>query len=151
MKAGVASQMTKQLALIAIITTLGISATGLAGKEDRDYMKNEVMPAVKKAETTWKSACGCALKITVDETTITSANDGMQPARDFCGTITENVAGYCTDDASKKAMCKMKSLTIKRAPESVDLSFTFKGGTGIATVRGISAPSWAMVTSELDK
>jgi hypothetical protein len=124
-----------------------ISITAFAGKEDREYMKNEVMPAVKSAETAYKASCGCALKITIDETTIKSQND-MPAARDTCTTIAESVKDYCADAASKKAMCQMKTLTFKKAD---DVTFTFHGGKGVATVYGITGLSFAMITRELDK
>ena len=123
------------------------SLSAFAGKEDRDFMKNEVMPAAKTAAAKWKSACGCNLAITIDETTLKSRDD-MPSARSFCNTISEEIVKYCTDEASKKAMCQMKSLTVKKAD---DATFTFKGGQGLATVYGITSPSWDMVTREIDK
>jgi len=62
--------------------------------------------------------------------------------------VADGVAGYCTDEASKKAVCKMKSLVLAKAAES---TFTFKNGKGIATTDGQSHTSFEMMTRELDK
>jgi hypothetical protein len=110
-------------------------------------MTKEVIPAAKAAEVKWKSACGCALAIAIDESTLKSKDD-MPAARSFCNHLAEEIGTYCTDAASKKAMCQMKSVTVKKAD---DATFTFKGGVGVATVYGITSPSFDMVTRELDK
>jgi hypothetical protein len=110
-------------------------------------MKNEVKPAAKKAADAWKKACGCALALTIDEASYKSRDD-MPSARSFCNTISENIGGYCNDADSKKAMCAMKSLTVKKAD---DATFTFANGKGAATTYGITAPSWDMITREVDK
>lgn len=132
--------------LIAV-SVLAVSFPAFAGKEDRDYMTKEVLPAAKSAEAKWKSSCGCALTIKIDDASLKSKDD-MPSARNLCNHIAEEVVKYCNDDSSKKAMCAMKSLTIKKAD---DATFTFKDGVGTATVYGITAPSWEMLTRELDK
>jgi hypothetical protein len=132
--------------LIAV-SVLVVSVPAFAGKEDRDYMTSEVIPAAKAAEAKWKSSCGCVLTIKIDDASLKSKDD-MPSARNFCNHIAEEVVTYCNDESSKKAMCAMKSLTIKKAD---DATFTFKGGVGAATVYGITSPSWDMVTRELDK
>ena len=132
--------------LIAIAVVL-VSVTAIAGKEERDFMSKEVQPAAREAEAKWKGACGCALKISIDEASF-KVKDDMFAAKHFCGYITDGIGGYCTDDASKKAMCQMKTLVVKKAD---DATFVFKGGTGTATVYGSTSPSFEMVTRELDK
>lgn len=132
--------------LIAV-SVLAASSPAFAGKEDRDFMTKEVVPAAKAAEAKWKSSCGCALTIKIDEASLKSKDD-MPAARNFCNTIAEEVVAYCSDASSKKAMCAMKTLVVKKAD---DATFAFKGGTGTATVYGITAPSFDMVTHELDK
>ena len=133
--------------LAGLIGTLTVSSTAFAGKEERDYMKNEVMPAVKDAEAKFKSSCGCALSITVDETTVKSKDD-MYSVKHIAGYVADGVGSYCTDAASKKAVCQMKSLLLAKAKEA---TFTFKGGKGTATTDGQSSCSWEMMTRELDK
>ena len=123
------------------------AVAAFAGKEDRDMMKNEVQPAAKAAGDKWKASCGCALKITIDDKTLDKKDD-MYAAKHFFEYITDGVGGYCNDDASKKALCQMKTLVVKKAD---DATFTFKGGTGTATVYGSTSPSFEMITRELDK
>ena len=132
---------------VAIAAVMFVSLTAFAGKAEREYMKNEVMPAVKKAEAQYKKFCGCALAITVDEGTVKSTDD-MYPTKHMAESIADGVEGYCTDDASKKAMCQMKSLQLAKAKES---TFSFKGGKGVATTDGQSHTSFEMITRELDK
>jgi hypothetical protein len=131
--------------LMGLIGTM--SVTAFAGKEERDYMKNEVMPAVKAAETKVKASCGCAMSITVDETTVKNKND-MYKVKFIAGYVTEGAGTYCTDAESKKAVCQMKSLVLGKAAQA---TFTFKAGKGTATTDGQSVCSWEMMTRELDK
>lgn len=131
--------------LIAAVLMLA-SLTAFAGKEEREFMKTEVVPAVKKAESTFKSACGCALKISVNPNLVST--DDMRQARNVASSITDGAPQHCTDDASKKAMCKMRSLEIAKAKDS---TFTFKGGKGTATTDGQSYVGWDMITQEVDK
>ena len=129
------------------ITLLLISTTALAGKEERDFMTKEVQPKAKEAAAKWKSSCGCDLKIQIDDASFTKKDD-MSAAASFFGHIIDGVGGYCTDGASKKAMCQLKTLVVKKAD---DATFSFKGGTGTATVYGSTSPSFEMITEQLDK
>jgi hypothetical protein len=131
--------------LIGLTSTIAIPA--FAGKEEREMLKTEVMPAVKTAEAKFKSACGCALAITVDEASLKSTSD-MRPIKSIAEHVAEGAVAYCTDAASKKAVCQMKSLVLGKAAET---AFTFKNGKGVATTDGQSFPSWEMMTAELDK
>jgi hypothetical protein len=110
-------------------------------------MKNEVQPKAKEAASKWKSSCGCELRIQIDDASFSKKED-MPSASSFFEHIVEGVTGYCTDAASKKAMCKLTTLVVKRAD---DATFVFKGGTGTATVYGNTSPSFEMMTAELDK
>jgi len=132
---------------VLVCVLMAVSVTAVAGKEERDFLTKEVQPAAREAEAKWKASCGCALKVAVDEASFTVKQD-MHPAKQFCERVAESIAGYCTDAASKKAMCQMKTLVVRKAN---DATFTFKGGTGTATVAGYESPSWDMVTKELDK
>jgi hypothetical protein len=130
-----------------VVTLLLTSATALAGKEERDFMNSEVQPKAKEAASKWKSSCGCELKIQIDDASFTKKED-MYAAASFLGHIIDDVGGYCTDAASKKALCQLKTLVVRKAD---DATFTFKGSTGIATVYGNTSPSFEMVTAQLDK
>jgi hypothetical protein len=136
--------MKKIILFAALMMTASLPA--FAGKAEREYMKDTVMPAVKAAETAYKSSCGCALKIVVGPTLKTT--DDMSQARNIANAVAEGVAGYCTDDASKKAVCQMKTLDISKGKES---TFSFKSGRGSAVTDGQSSVSWDMITRELDK
>lgn len=124
-----------------------VSVTAYAGKRERDLMTKEVVPAVAEAEATFQKSCGCPLAITVDEDNLKSM-DEIRAAKHMAGYITENAPKYCTDAASKKAMCQMKSLTYTKAAK---VSFTFKAGRGIATTTGQETCTWEMMTRQLDK
>jgi opacity protein-like surface antigen len=125
---------------------LAAFSTAFAGKEERDYAKNDLTPAIKDAETKWKSACGCMLAITVDASV--KVIDDMKTASHFCAYISAGVGGYCTDAGSRKALCQMKTLTVAKADVS---KFTFKAGKGLATVYDNHSPSFEMIAQELDK
>jgi len=126
----------------------GSMTAAFAGKEERDFFSKELEPAARGAEAKWKSSCGCSLKIALDEASYSVKHD-MYTAKAFCDRVAESITGYCTDGASKKAMCQMKTLVVKKTSGSS--SFTFKGGTGTATTEADASPSWDMVTRELDK
>jgi hypothetical protein len=116
------------------------------GKNERAFMKDELQPALKNATTKFKSSCGCDLKINL--TASIKGVEDMRQARNIAGSISDGVAGYCTDGESKKAMCQLKSLDLVRGKES---SFAFKAGKGTATTDGQSYVSWDMITREIDK
>lgn len=129
-----------------LLVTLTASVTAFAGKEEREFMKNEVAPAVKEAETKLKASCGCATKINVSDTL--KSVDDMRQGRNIAKAVTEGAEGYCTDAESKKAICQMKTLDIVKGK---DTAFAFKAGKGTATTDGSSYVSWDMMTRELDK
>jgi len=122
------------------------SLNAFAGKTERDYMSGTVQPAVKEAEAKFKASCGCALKITVSDTL--KSTDDMAQARNISNAITEGAPGYCNDDASKKAICQMKTLEVVKGK---DTAFSFKAGKGTCVTDGQSYVSWDMMTRELDK
>ena len=134
--------MKRSLLLLAFIPFLAFG-----GKEEREYMTSTLTPAVKAAEAAFQKACGCGLKVVVDEKTIKSKNE-MYQAKNVSDSVTEGSAKYCTDDASKKAVCQLKTLKIGKDSET---KFAFAGGTGTATTDGQSYPSWDMMTPQLDK
>ena len=132
---------------ITVAIVLAASITAFAGKEQREMIKNEVNPALREAEGKFKASCGCALKITFDENAVKS-NDELYQFKHVAESITENAPKYCTDAASKKAVCQMKTLTLAKAAES---KFSFKNGNGLATTDGSSYIDWDLITRELDK
>lgn len=134
----------KRAMVIALVTIA--SMTAFAGKQERDLMTKEVQPAAKETMAKWKGSCGCALAITIDDSYKTM--DDLRSAKHLCEAITEAIPKYCTDDASKKAMCQMKTLVMKTADK---VTFSFKGGTGTATSHSNERVSWEMITRELDK
>src|SRR5215470_2206501 len=125
---------------------MAASVTAFAGKEERDFLNKEVQPSARETEAKWKASCGCGLKVSIEEASFAEKQD-MRSAKAFCDRVSESISGYCTDAASKKAMCQMKTLVVKKG----DVAFTFRGGTGTATVSGYESPSWDMVTRQLDK
>ena len=124
-----------------------VAFSALAGKEEREFLKSELTPAVSAAEAKFKASCGCALKITLNGNT-TKTKEDMQTTKNIADAITEGVGGYCTDAPSKKAVCQMKALELAKASKA---EFTFKGGKGVATQDGQSYTNWEMMTRELDK
>lgn len=131
---------------LVMIPVLAMSLTAFAGKEEREYYKNRVTPAVTKAEATFKAACGCALPIKVSDTLKT--RDEMEQAVNTSESITENAGKYCSDADSKKAMCQLKSLDIVKGPDS---KFEYKAGKGTAITDGQSYVSWDLIVREVDK
>src|ERR1700742_902826 len=97
--------------LAALVGIMAPSTTAFAGKKERDFMEKELAPKVKEAQDKFKSACGCALAITIDDSTTTTTDD-MRQARSAASTIIEGAPKYCTDAASKKAVCQLKSLVL---------------------------------------
>ena len=133
-------------AIYLIATAIALPVTAVAGKQEREYMKTDVVPAIRKAEATFKTSCGCGLRIAVTSS-IKTRND-LYEAKHIAEMVTEGAPGHCTDAESKKAVCQMKSLDIAKGPEA---KFVFKDGKGTAITDGQVYPSWDMVARELDK
>ncbi|MDZ4661656.1 MAG: hypothetical protein SGJ18_08555 [Pseudomonadota bacterium] len=133
---------------LIISLTLLLSATAFAGKEQREYMKTDIMPKIAQAQDAYKKACACALKIDVKADSFAS-NDDLINAKYIAENMIENVAGYCTDAESKKALCKMKTLEIVFGKEGP--LFKFASGKGTAITNGQSYVSLKMITDVLDK
>ena len=129
----------------AIALLLPLSA--FAGKAERDFMSNEVEPAVKAATASFKTSCGCDVKFDIKADSFQSTDD-MFKIKYFASTIKDNAASYCTDAATKKAICKMKSIEFSKATSTY---LKFAAGKVTATTDGTSQPSWEMLTKEVDK
>jgi hypothetical protein len=123
-----------------------VSLSAFAGKTERDYMTNEVQPAVKAAEAKLKASCGCAVKFSVSDTL--KSTDDMAQARNIANAVTEEAPKYCSDDASKKAVCQMKTIEVIKGKET---GFSYKAGKGTCVTDGSSYVSWDMITREIDK
>jgi hypothetical protein len=130
-----------------ITLSLFLSVSALAGKEEREYKKSDVDPAVKEAEAKFKASCGCPLQIVVNANTIDS-KDNLYQVKHIANSVAEGAPGYCSDADSKKAVCQMKTLEIQRGKETV---FTFKAGKGTSTHDGQSYMGWDNTTHEIDK
>jgi hypothetical protein len=129
------------------LAVLAISITAFAGKLERDYVTKEVTPAIDTAKSTLQSSCGCAVAITLDQDNLKSM-DELRGARYVAEHISEGAKKYCTDGASKKAICQMKTLTITKAKPA---GFTFNGGAGVASTDGNQTCTWDQITRVLDK
>jgi hypothetical protein len=134
-------------ATLLSLAFMSFSLVAFAGKEEREYLKSDLTPAVDTAAATLEKSCGCKIKITVNANTIKTKDD-MGKARYIAADISENAAKYCNDDDSKKAVCQMKTLEISKAKEA---TFSFKAGKGVATHDGQMHTTWDMITRELDK
>lgn len=135
-----------KLRIVALLALLPVLAFG--GKEERTYNEQQVQPAVKAAQAAYQNACGCSLKIEIEKT-VTSKN-ALYMVKSVSDDIAKNVVSYCSDDASKKAVCQMKTLHV-HLDKDKDPKFEFSGGRGIATISESSYPSWTMMTPKLDK
>jgi hypothetical protein len=137
--------MQHRLLIIAALSA--VSLTAVAGKLERDTMTKEVLPAIAKAEATFKSSCGCPLKITVDEASLNTRSLMFQAKR-IAEHVGEGSEKYCTDAASKKAVCQLKTLLILKG---TPIAFTFKDGAGQCTTDGQGTCGWGQITKVLDK
>ncbi|HET9993110.1 MAG TPA: hypothetical protein VFQ65_31460 [Kofleriaceae bacterium] len=132
---------------LVVASLMALSFTALAGKLERTTYEKQVVPAVTAAQDTYKSSCGCALKINVDTAALTT-NDELLGAKHIAEHLKEGVEKYCTDAPSKKAMCQMRTLEIVKAKPT---SFTFKNGVGTCTDDGQETCAWEQMTKVLDK
>lgn len=123
------------------------SMTAFAGKGERELVKKELEPKVKEAETNFKSSCGCALAITIDPVTLDKKDD-IRNARNIARSVAENAPKYCTDEASKKAVCQMSTLLITKSKPA---QFTFNAGKGQISHDGSGYATWDMMMRVLDK
>jgi hypothetical protein len=137
-------------ASLLIVSSAALTGTAFAGKRERDEMTNRVMPKVKDAEAKFQASCGCALTITVDEATLKSV-DEMHQVSYMAEKVSEGAKKYCTDDASKKAVCQLTSLTLAKVDKPAKAAFTFKDGKGLMTTDGQANCTFEMVTRVLDK
>ena len=132
---------------LIVAALLSLSLPAVAGKLERDTMTKDVQPAVTAAEARFRSSCGCPLKIAVDEATMNTRSLLLQ-AKHIAEEVGEESAKYCSDAASKKALCQMKTLEILvRKP----VGFTFKDGVGQCTSDGNMRCAWQQITKVLDK
>lgn len=138
--------MKKVLIAAALSVVSLVSIEAFAGKAERDFMTNEVQPAVKKVEGKLKEACGCNTKFVVSDSLKT--RDDLAQARNIANDISDNVGKYCSDAASKKAVCQLKTIEVVKGP---DTKFAFKDGKGLCTTDGQSYVNWDMITQEIDK
>jgi hypothetical protein len=131
-----------------ILIALFVPVLAFAGKEERDYRKAEVDPALAKAGKVLEAKCGCAVKLDVNWDQF-KTRDQLYTLMHFAENISSGAPDYCGDDAeSKKAFCKMKTLSIVLDKE---VKFTFSGNRGIASTDGNMNPTFKMITDVLDQ
>lgn len=128
-------------------TVLAITSFAHAGKAERDFYAAEVQPAITSAAATLKKACGADVKFDVQVNGYQTV-DQMRQIKNFLNSITSDAAAYCKDDASKKAISALKTVTVSRTSSA---GFEFSGGKGTATTDESSFPHWGMMTSAIDK
>jgi hypothetical protein len=136
----------KKILVVVSLSALSLTAFALT-KEEREFLKASVTPALAEANAKFHGACGCPTPITIDEGTITSMDD-VHNFKYMADDVAENAPKYCTDAASKKAMCQLKSLTFSHTKEAF---FKITAGKGQLTTDGQSHATWEMMTRELDK
>jgi len=136
----------KKILVVVSLSALSLTAFALT-KEEREFLKTSVTPAMAEANAKFHAACGCPTPITIDESTIQSMDD-VHNFKYMAEDITTNAPKYCTDAASKKAMCQLKSLTFARTK---DAFFKITAGKGMLTEDGQSHATWDMMSRELDK
>lgn len=132
-----------QLAFVLLFTSLAAHA----GKEERDFISSQVEPAVKEAAAAYKNSCGCDVKFDVKLDSYKD-KDELTKIKYLATSIKEGAPKYCTDAASKAAMCKLKSLEIQK---SVTSDFKFSAGKGVATTDSSANPTWEMMTTAIDR
>jgi len=125
-----------------------VSSVAFGGKSEREFIKENLNPAIAAAQKAYQEKCGCSLKITYNANIQTQ--NQLRLVRSTANSIAEGVK-YCTDDASKKAVCQMKELEVT-LDTSKPSSFTFKAPRGIASTDGQAYVTFdSMMTDQLDK
>jgi hypothetical protein len=130
--------------------TIALMFTALAahaGKVERDFIASDVEPAIKEAAAAYKKSCGCDVKFDVKLDSYKD-KDELFKIKYFAQAIKDGAPAYCTDAATKAAMCKLKSIEIQKTATA---DFKFSGGKGVATTDSSANPSWEMVTRAIDK
>ena len=132
-------------ALAALLALAPLLA--FAGKAERDFVSQEVEPAIKASGEKISKSCGCPMKLDVKLDGFTDV-DQLRNARNFVRAVADGAAGHCTDAPSKAAVCKMKTLEVSHG---ASVGFKFAGGKGTATTDVSSYPSWDMIAAQVDK
>lgn len=130
------------LALLAAVPLLAF-----AGKAERDFISKEVEPAIQASGAQISKSCGCAIKFDVKLESFADV-DQLRNLRNFVRAAGDGAAGYCTDAASKAAVCKMKTMEVSRGASP---AFKFAAGKGVVTTDVSSYPSWDMIAAQVDK
>jgi hypothetical protein len=128
---------------IAVLFSL-VATLAFAGKAEREFIKEKLQPAVAAAEAAYKKSCGCSLKITYSADL--KSEDHLSLVRNMADSIESGVK-YCTDAASKQAVCKMKTVELKLGKET---GFSFAGSHGAAVTDGTAYPTFDMMTDKID-
>ena len=131
-----------------IALTLVVSSAALAGKAEREYMKEIVAPAMKAASKAYKTSCGCSLTIVADPAF--ASKDEMGVIRSTANSVEKGVKKHCSDKPSRAAACKMKTLKIWKAKKKGDATFSFSGSTGTALSDGSQFIDWEQMMEKVD-
>ena len=135
-----------KLSVAVSLTIAALSITAFAGKREREVKEKDTIPAMRDAETKWKASCGCPLTIDLNDSL--ESIDELRNARSMARDVGEHVEKYCSDAASKKALCQMKTMTLTKGKP---VSFTFKDGHGVLTADGQTWAGFDQMTKVLDK
>lgn len=133
-----------------------IAFAALAGPDEREK-KAELEKEMPPAVAAFKKACGCELKFDVKwETFKTHAT--MRAVHGIIDNVQSNAATVCRDAEAKKAICKMKTMSISFEALAEDAHSnpdpTFDPASGVMTLKteGMSVPDLVFMAREiLDK
>ena len=84
----------KKALIVVSLSALSLTAFALT-KQEREFLKNSVTPALADANTKFHTACGCPTPITIDESTIQSMDD-VHNFKYMAEDISKNAPKYCT-------------------------------------------------------
>jgi hypothetical protein len=134
-----------RLALFPVL--LFISTIAFAGKVEREFKSTKAEPAVKAAIDALKKSCGCNVTFNVAWDSFNTVGK-LQKVKYIADSFPDGVTKQCTDDASKAAMCKLKTIDIKMADKS---DFMYSNGHATFATDGTSAFTFDKLASEVDK
>jgi hypothetical protein len=104
---------------------MGMSAgQAFAGKQERAF-RTEVETTIKAGESAVKTNCGCSFTAKIDWDSF-KTEDHMRLVKYTFSDFDADSKTYCTDADSKKAVCKMKTISLSYGAKD---DLTFANGT----------------------